>query len=65
MPYDILLTRDRFPTKAGWAHSLLFVAELPSFRPVLPEHLVKEMDGFRKEEQLRKKLAKEAKKPKP
>lgn len=36
--------RSKFTTKAGWAHSLLFVAELPSFRPVLPEDLVEEMD---------------------
>ena len=38
------LFRDRFLVKSGWAHSLLFVAELPSFRPVLPEELVIEMD---------------------
>lgn len=36
--------RERFPTHSGWAHSLLFVAELPSFRPVLPTELVAEMD---------------------
>jgi N-glycosylase/DNA lyase len=36
--------RDRFNPKAGWAHSLLFVAELPSFRPVLHEDIVEEMD---------------------
>jgi N-glycosylase/DNA lyase len=36
--------RQRFPTKSGWAHSLLFVAELPSFRPVLPLKLLQEMD---------------------
>jgi N-glycosylase/DNA lyase len=37
------LFRDRFDY-AGWAHSLLFVAELPSFRDVLPEDVVAEMD---------------------
>jgi N-glycosylase/DNA lyase len=38
------LFRDRFEY-AGWAHSLLFVAELPSFRNVLPEDVVAEMDA--------------------
>jgi len=38
------LFRDRFLIKSGWAHSLLFVAELPSFRPALPGELVIEMD---------------------
>jgi N-glycosylase/DNA lyase len=53
--------RERFPSKAGWAHSLLFVAELPSFRAVLPKRLVKEMQDFQREEKLRKQEAKEAK----
>ena len=38
------LFRSRFPSKSGWAHSLLFVAELPSFRQALPGDLVEEMD---------------------
>ena len=50
--------RDRFENKAGWAHSLLFVAELPSFRPVLPQDMVDEMEKFRAEEQARKKIGK-------
>ena len=37
------LFRSRF-NYSGWAHSLLFVAELPSFRDVLPEDVVLEMD---------------------
>jgi N-glycosylase/DNA lyase len=41
------LFRDRFKTKAGWAHSLLFVAELPSFRPTLPDELILEMEKVR------------------
>ena len=49
------LFRSRFPEKAGWAHSLLFVAELPSFRPVLPANLVEEMDQFRQQEKEKKK----------
>ena len=39
--------RSRFVTKAGWAHSLLFVAELPSFRPILPADMIEEMDKVR------------------
>lgn len=50
--------RLRFPQNAGWAHSLLFVAELPSFRAVLPVDLLEEMEIFRAEEQARKKMAK-------
>jgi len=38
------LFRTRFAQYTGWAHSLLFVAELPSFRPVLPQDVVDEMD---------------------
>jgi len=41
--------RSRFVEKSGWAHSLLFVAELPSFRPVLPPDLIREMDEVRLE----------------
>ena len=52
------LFRSRFPEKAGWAHSLLFVAELPSFRPVLPSELVEEMDRFREQEKEKKKQGK-------
>ncbi len=48
------LFRTRFPSRAGWAHSLLFVAELPSFRSVLPLDMVKEMDEWKKHEQEQK-----------
>ena len=54
------LFRSMFPSKAGWAHSLLFVAELPSFRPVLPDNLIQEMDKFRLQEQARKKEKKKS-----
>ena len=37
------LFQDRFEY-AGWAHSLLFVAELKSFRDVLPAEMVADMD---------------------
>eukprot|EP00977_Amphora_coffeiformis_P024552 scaffold16180_cov159-Amphora_coffeaeformis.AAC.2 len=53
--------RDRFGEYAGWAHSLLFVAELPSFRPILPYELIKEMEEFKQVEQVRKQQLKEAK----
>ena len=55
------LFRTRFPRMSGWAHSLLFVAELPSFRGALPLSLVEEMDKFREEERDRKKRKRETK----
>lgn len=48
------LFRDRFRVRPGWAHSLLFVAELPSFRGVLPVDMVREMDEWREHEQRKK-----------
>lgn len=54
------LFRDRFEY-AGWAHSVLFVAELRSFRDVLPKDIVVQMDNFREAEQSRKAEEKEAK----
>lgn len=56
------LFRNRFANHPGWAHSLLFVAELPSFRNVLPVDVVSEMDHWRKEEQRKMKEIKEEKK---
>jgi N-glycosylase/DNA lyase len=56
------LFRSRFAQKAGWAHSLLFVAELPSFRPALPKAMVEQMDCFKQEEKLKKQEAAVAKK---
>ena len=41
------LFRNKFPSYSGWAHSLLFVAELPSFRPALPVDIVSDMDAVR------------------
>jgi N-glycosylase/DNA lyase len=38
------LFRIRFPSYAGWAHSLLFVAELPSFRNILPLDVAQQME---------------------
>ena len=42
-------------------HSLLFVAELPSFRAVLPMEVLDEMDAFAREEKERKKEQKDKK----
>ena len=41
------LFRDRYGAHAGWAHSLLFAAELPLFRPALSEEMLAEMATFR------------------
>ena len=51
------LFRDRFGPTAGWAHAVLFAAELPAFRAALPAAVVEEMDAFRDDE---KRAAKEA-----
>jgi N-glycosylase/DNA lyase len=55
------LFRSRFQQKPGWAHSVLFVAELPSFRPTLPADMVEEMESFRRTEKENKTAAKERK----
>ncbi len=42
------LFRQRYPGGyAGWAHSLLFTAELPLFREQLPAELALQMSSFR------------------
>lgn len=43
------LFRQRYGAHAGWAHSLLFAAELPQFMPRLPEELQHEISDFKKE----------------
>lgn len=58
------LFRDRFVVKAGWAHSLLFAAELPSFRDVLPDDVVAEMEAWREAEAEKKALDRERKRQK-
>nr|USW07804.1 N-glycosylase/DNA lyase [Crypthecodinium cohnii] len=53
--------RSRFGTFAGWAHSLLFGAELSSeARARLPERLLREMDAFREEQKIAAKQQREA-----
>ena len=60
------LFRERFVKYPGWAHSLLFVAELPSFREVLPEDIVKEMDEWKEhEKKIKQEKKAEAKKRSP
>ena len=56
------LFRDRFGPTAGWAHAVLFAAELPAFRAALPTHVVDEMDAFRDDEKRAAKEAREARK---
>ena len=41
------LFRGRYGEHAGWAHSLLFAAELPLFRGRLPQAIIDEMSVFR------------------
>ena len=40
------LFRDRYGSHAGWAHSVLFAAELPQFRKLLPPGLQQTMAAF-------------------
>ena len=53
---------ERFGTHAGWAHSLMFAAELPQFRSLLPEDIRQDMITFSKWEKTMKQKAKEEKK---
>jgi N-glycosylase/DNA lyase len=47
--------RRLFQEKAGWAHSVLFAAELPLFRQLLPHSLQLQMKEFDDQMRLRKK----------
>lgn len=47
------LFRQRFGSHAGWAHSVLFAAELPAFRSLLPDSVQLSMERFRLEERER------------
>jgi hypothetical protein len=58
------LFRDKFGSHAGWAHSLLFAAELPTFRVMLPESIQNDMAAFRLHEKELKANAKVQKKAK-
>lgn len=55
--------RDMFQRRAGWAHSVLFAAELPLFRGKLPAHLQEEMRQFALDQKKAKALKREAKSP--
>mmetsp|Transcript_9533 Transcript_9533/g.18830 ORF Transcript_9533/g.18830 Transcript_9533/m.18830 type:complete len:550 (-) Transcript_9533:260-1909(-) len=48
------LFRARYGPYAGWAHSVLFAAELPQFLLLLPEDVQLEVKGFAQEEKKRK-----------
>mmetsp|Transcript_38615 Transcript_38615/g.49952 ORF Transcript_38615/g.49952 Transcript_38615/m.49952 type:complete len:145 (-) Transcript_38615:45-479(-) len=48
------LFRNKFGVYAGWAHSLLFAAELPNFSKLLPQNMQDEMSSFKEEEKQRK-----------
>merc|ERR1712146_521584 len=53
--------RHLYGERAGWAHSLLFAAELPAYRKLLPPEMQKEMNDYReleKQERQEKKLTK-------
>jgi N-glycosylase/DNA lyase len=52
------LFREKYGSHAGWAHSLLFAAELPAFRVLLPEILQKDMAAFKLQEKELKASAK-------
>merc|ERR1711879_583469 len=58
------LFRDRFGDHSGWAHSMLFAAELPYLQSLLPSKLQVEIDNFRKTEKRRKVEIKEEKEEK-
>jgi len=51
------LFRSRFGVCSGWAHQLLFAAELPQFRSRLPEDIVEQMQLWRAEEKSLKQQA--------
>ena len=50
-----------YTAKAGWAHSVLFAAELPSFRTLLPEYIQRDMREHAKLTAEKKSVLKEKK----
>lgn len=52
--------RSRYGSHAGWAHCLLFAAELPTYRALLPPGLGEEMQAFRAKEKEAKAVKKAA-----
>ena len=55
------LFRTKYGECAGWAHCLLFAAELPQFRDALPASLVAELAAWRAEEKREKEERKKRK----
>jgi len=52
--------RKRFVRHAGWAHSVLFAAELPEFRSLLPAEIQADMKAFAEARAEGKKVKREA-----
>jgi N-glycosylase/DNA lyase len=52
--------RKRFVRHAGWAHSVLFAAELPEFRSLLPAETQADMKAFAEARAEGKKVKREA-----
>ncbi len=53
--------RNQFKSYAGWAHSVMFAAELPAYKVYLPEYIQHEMTTFsnsKKAERIEKKKRK-------
>ena len=46
------MVRDKFGDKAGWAHSVLFAAELPQFRILLPTDMQYDMKIYSEQRKL-------------
>lgn len=53
--------RKQFKNHAGWAHSVLFAAELPDLRKLLPTSMQQEMASFAAEKSAKKKSLKRLK----
>lgn len=53
--------RKLFQQKPGWAHSVLFAAELPGYRILLPSQLQKQMKEYDDQQRLQRKEIKEQK----
>lgn len=54
------LFRQRFGSHAGWAHCVMFAAELPAFRRWLPKEMADEISRFEEDERKRNKERKQA-----
>jgi len=55
---DFFVRLHRYGPYAGWAHSLFFAAELPTFRALLPRKLQAAMAQYAEQEKKRKQAIK-------